>query len=182
MKVVLFGDSIRLIGYGKKVEEELIALGHEVFQPDDNCRFCKYTLRLLFDLREQIKDADVFHFNCGLWDVSDLFNEGVSFSTKEEYANNIRRIALVIKSIAPRVIFATTTPVRGVYPYQTNETIKDFNDIAVPIMQELGIEINDLGSLISQDIDKYIREDDQIHLTDEGIEVATKQVLSVILK
>jgi hypothetical protein len=49
-------------------------------------------------------------------------------------------------------------------------------------MQELGIEINDLGSLISQDIDKYIREDDQIHLTDEGIEVATKQVLSVILK
>jgi hypothetical protein len=44
MKVVLFGDSIRLIGYGKKVEEELIALGHEVFQPDDNCRFCNTLL------------------------------------------------------------------------------------------------------------------------------------------
>lgn len=49
-KVVLLGDSIRQIGYGKKVEE-LLKPDYEVWQPEDNCRFAKYTLRLIFDFQ-----------------------------------------------------------------------------------------------------------------------------------
>lgn len=61
-KVVLLGDSIRLIGYGKKVEETLKDRC-VVWQPEDNCRFAKYTLRMLFDLRQEIENADVIHLN-----------------------------------------------------------------------------------------------------------------------
>ena len=48
MKITLLGDSIRMIGYGTKVPG---LLGDEftVYQPDDNCRFAKYTLRGLFE-------------------------------------------------------------------------------------------------------------------------------------
>ena len=47
-KVALLGDSIRLIGYGTKVPE-LLGKEYEVFQPAENCRFVKYTLRGVFD-------------------------------------------------------------------------------------------------------------------------------------
>ena len=41
-RVVLLGDSIRLIGYGTKVPE-LLGDGYEVWQPEDNGRFAQYT-------------------------------------------------------------------------------------------------------------------------------------------
>ena len=47
-KVTLLGDSIRQIGYGTRVPE-LLGEDYEVFQPEENCRFVKYTLRMLFD-------------------------------------------------------------------------------------------------------------------------------------
>lgn len=48
IRVTLLGDSIRMIGYGLKVPV-LLRDDFEVFQPKDNCRFAKYTLRGLFD-------------------------------------------------------------------------------------------------------------------------------------
>ena len=79
-KVVLLGDSIRLIGYGQKVAETLKE-ECEVWQPDDNCRFAKYTLRMLFDFQNEIKGADVIHWNNGRWDVCDIFGDGKPFTT-----------------------------------------------------------------------------------------------------
>ena len=79
-KVALLGDSIRLLGYGTKVPE-LLGEEYEVFQPEDNCRFVKYTLRMLFELREQIQDSDIIHWNNGLWDTSTgLFDDGKKLS------------------------------------------------------------------------------------------------------
>lgn len=43
-KVVLLGDSVRLIGYGPRVPE-MLGEDYSVFQSEDNCRFVKYTLR-----------------------------------------------------------------------------------------------------------------------------------------
>ena len=79
-KVVLLGDSIRLIGYGPKIPE-LLGSDYQVWQSEDNCRFVKYTLRCLFDWREDIKDADIIHWNNGLWDTSTgLFDDGGKLS------------------------------------------------------------------------------------------------------
>ena len=41
-KVMLLGDSIRQLGYGTVVPQ-MLGEDYEVYQPDDNCRFAKYT-------------------------------------------------------------------------------------------------------------------------------------------
>lgn len=179
-KVCLLGDSIRQIGYGARVQE-LLGEKCEVFQPEDNCRFAKYTLRMLFDYREQISGSSVIHWNNGLWDVSNLFGDG-TFSTKEEYVANMLRIADILLKITPNVIFATTTPVRDGYPYQCNDDIVAFNDAIVPKLKQKGIAINDLYSLVYKNRDELIRDDDLIHLNEKGIEVCSLQVTDAILK
>ncbi len=179
-KVCLLGDSIRQLGYGKRVEQ-LLSGKAEVFQPEDNCRFAKYTLRMLFDYREQIAASNVIHWNNGLWDVSNLFGDG-SFSTKEEYVANMLRIADLLLKITPNVIFATTTPVRDEYPYQCNEDIIAFNEALVPKLKQKGVVINDLFPLVYQNRNEFIRDDDLIHLTPAGIEACAEQVTSCILQ
>lgn len=181
MKIVLFGDSIRLnpTGYGLYVEEELRKEGYDVFQPDDNCRFAKYTLRLIWDYKEEIKDADIIHFNIGHWDLCTIHDDGLPFSSIEEYTDNLRRIAKLFLRITPHVIFATTTPVRKEYAYQNNEVIQKYNEAAIQVMNELGIRVNDLYHVISNEVNKYIS-DDLIHPNEEGKRILAKQVLKVI--
>ena len=180
-EVLLLGDSIRQIGYGARVAEMLDG-EYEVFQPDDNCRFVKYTLRLLFDLREQIQGSDVIHWNNGLWDISTrLFDDGLAFTSEEEYVENMLRVATQLKKLGKRVIFATTTPVHNEHPYNDNAVIKRYNDLVVPKLQAMGIEINDLGAAVGKDIYKYICED-QIHLSKDGIELCAKMVVDAIKK
>lgn len=178
-KVTLLGDSIRQIGYGTKVPE-MLGEEYKVFQPEDNCRFVKYTLRMLFDFREQMEGSDVIHWNNGLWDIpTGLFEDDEPFTDMEEYIKNMLRVAKELKRLGKRVIFATTTPVNPEHEYNDNSIIKAYNDAIVPKLQAMGIEINDLYSLVAQDIDKYICED-KIHLSVEGIELCAKQVVQVI--
>ena len=178
-KVTLLGDSIRLIGYGPKIPA-LLGEGYEVFQTEDNCRFVKYTLRMIFDLREQIQGSDVIHWNNGLWDItSGLFDDGLPFTSEEEYVENMLRVARELKKLGKRIIFATITPVHEEYTYNQNSVIRRYNEIIVPKLQEMGIEINDLYSLVSQDIERYICED-KLHLSQEGSELCAKQVADII--
>ena len=178
-KVTLLGDSIRQIGYGTKVPE-MLGEEYEVFQPEDNCRFVKYTLRMLFDFKAQIQGSDVIHWNNGLWDIpTGLFDDGEPFTSEEEYVENMLRVAKELKKLGKRVIFATTTPVHNEFPYNDNNVIKRYNDLIVPKLQALGIEINDLHSLVYQDLYKYIGAD-QIHLSEEGIALCAAQVVKMI--
>jgi lysophospholipase L1-like esterase len=178
-KVTLLGDSIRQIGYGTRVPE-MLGDEYEVFQPEDNCRFVKYTLRMIFDFKEQIAGSDVIHWNNGLWDIpTALFDDGEPFTSEEEYVVNMLRVAKELKKLGKRVVFATTTPVHNEFPYNDNNVIKRYNDLIVPKLQEIGVEINDLGALVSQDIYKYIGAD-QIHLSEEGIALCAAQVVKVI--
>ena len=177
-KVVLLGDSIRLIGYGRKVPE-MLGDEYTVWQSEDNCRFVKYTLRMLFEWRDNIKDADIIHWNNGLWDVCKLFGDG-HFSDKDEYVECMCRVAKILLSRHDKVIFATTTPVTEQNPHNRNEDIIAFNEALVPRLKELGVIINDLHALVYSDIDAYIRKDDNIHLTEEGIKVCAEQVARVI--
>lgn len=178
MKITLLGDSIRLIGYGTMVPQ-LLGEEYEVFQPQDNCRFAKYTLRGLFDWKEQMEGSRIVHWNNGLWDTCDLFGDG-AFSSKEEYLENMLRIARILAERYDKVIFATTTPVAPENVHNKNEVIIAYNELLVPHLKDMGIIINDLHSLVYPHIDEYIRKDDLIHLTDEGIRVCAEQVARVI--
>lgn len=176
-KVVLIGDSIRQIGYGAPVAERL-SDEFEVWQPDDNCRFAKYTLRGLWDWQDGIRGADIIHWNNGLWDVSDLFGDG-EFTPIDEYVDIMLRLARLFLQRARVVIFATTTPVRPENPHNKNEVIEAFNNALVPRLLEMGVVINDLYTPISKDLYRYVS-DDLIHLSEEGISLAAQMVEKVI--
>lgn len=179
-KVTLLGDSIRQIGYGTKVPA-MLGEEYEVFQPEDNCRFVKYTLRCLFDWRDDIKDADIIHWNNGLWDTSvSLFDDGGKpFTGEEEYVENMLRVASELLKITPNVIFATTTPVNPEYQYNSNAVIEQYNAVLVPKLQALGIKINDLHALVAPNIPEYICED-MLHLSEAGAALCAQQVVKMI--
>lgn len=173
-KVILLGDSIRKIGYGEPVASAL-SDQFTVWQPEENCRFAQYTLRGLFDWRNEIEGADVVHWNNGLWDICHLFGDG-PFTPVDRYVEEILRIATILKQRAKAVIFATSTPVRNENPYNRNTDIAAYNEAVIPHLREMGIRINDLYTPISADIPRYIREDDMIHLTEDGIRLCAKLV------
>lgn len=178
-KVVLIGDSIRMIGYGKPVAERLCP-ELEVWQPDDNCRFASYTLRGMWDWQENMRGADIIHWNNGLWDVCQLFGDG-AFTPIDEYVSTMLRIARILKERAKTVIFATTTPVRPENSHNKNEVIEAYNAALVPKLLEMGVVINDLYTPISEDVYKYICED-TIHLSEDGIALAADMVEAAIRK
>jgi len=175
-KVSLLGDSVRL--QYQPMTEELLGEDFEVFGPKENCRFAKYTLRGLFDWAEDMRGSRIVHWNNGMWDICNLFGDGL-FSSEEEYVSNILRIADILLARHEVVIFATTTPVKSENRYNKLEDIKHYNDLIVPRLREKGVLINDLYALTAADIDRYVAED-TLHLSEEGIALCAKQVAEVI--
>ncbi|MBQ9940222.1 MAG: SGNH/GDSL hydrolase family protein [Clostridia bacterium] len=173
IKVTLLGDSIRLLGYGNVVPQ-LLGDEYEVYQPSENCRFSKYTLRGLFDWKKGMTGSRIVHWNNGLWDVCELFGDG-NFTSEDEYIQNMLRITDILLANHDKVIFATTTPVADANTICKNSFITRYNDIIVPRLQEKGVIINDLYSLVAQDTDKYISED-TIHLSEQGVQLCAEQV------
>ena len=177
-KVILLGDSIRQIGYGTKVPE-MLGDGYTVWQPSDNCRFAQYTLRGLFDWKNELTDCYIVHWNNGLWDACELFGDG-AFTPIEFYTETMMRIARILKSTAKKVIFATTTPVNPANIHDSNARIIKYNEAIVPKLKAMGVLIDDLHSLVYPKIDEYIRKDDLIHLTDAGIDACAAAVVNSI--
>ena len=178
MKILLLGDSIRMC-HGPIVEKYFKDKGFEFYQPEDNCRYSKYLLRMLYDYKDAFKDADIIHFNVGHWDLCQLFEDKETFSSLEEYKNNLRRITKMLLEITSNVIFATTTPVRPENPHNDNKIIDEFNRVAVEAMNEYGVMVNDLNALLRDDIYGNIC-DDLIHLSEQGKEKCAKQVIQFI--
>ena len=177
MKITLIGDSVRQ-QYAPRVTE-LLGNGFEVWTPGgENCRFSKYTLRGLFEWAPHMKGSRIVHWNNGLWDSCDVFGDG-AFTSEREYVENMLRIADLLLKKHDTVIFATTTPVRNENVYNKNETIDRYNSVIVPLLKEKGVIINDLGGAVSRDIYRYIKEDN-VHLTEEGIELCAKLTADAI--
>ena len=177
MKITLIGDSIRQ-QYTPRVGE-LLGDDFEIWTPAENCRFSKFTLRGLFEWVPHMKGSGIVHWNNGLWDTCDLFGDGV-FTPESEYIDNMLRIADILQKNYNTVIFATTTPVRRENVYNKNEHIDRYNGIIVPLLEKRGVIINDLGGAVSRDIYRYIREDN-VHLTEEGIELCANQTAKIIV-
>lgn len=159
---------------------KLLGEEYEVINPADNGRFCTNLLRMVFDVNDALTGCDVIHFNSGEWDVSDVVGDGV-FTPKAFYVDTVVRIAKFLKTKAPTVIFATSTPVTT-HPQNSNTDIAAYNEAVVPELEKLGIVINDLWSAVETDREKYIRNDDGIHLTDDGIALCGGIVAELIKK
>ena len=177
-KIILLGDSIRL-SYQNRVRE-LLGPDFAVWGPDDNCRFASYTLRMLYDYREQLKGADVIHFNCGLWDMCDLFGDG-PFTPIEVYVEQMARIAKILKTYAPVVVFATTTPPSPKMWGHDMDRVRAYNAAAMAALEPLGILFDDLFTPVAEDIDRMISED-LLHASPYGVEVLANRVADCVKK
>ena len=177
-KIILLGDSIRL-SYQRRVTE-LLGSDYTVWGPDDNCRFASYTLRMLYDYREQLKGADLIHFNCGLWDMCDLFGDG-PFTPMEVYVEEMVRIAKILKTYAPVVVFAATTPPSPKMWGHDMERVRAYNAAAMAALEPLGILFDDLFTPVAEDIDRMISED-LLHASPYGVEILADRVADCIKK
>ena len=178
-KVVLLGDSIRLMGYGNKVPE-LLGNDFEVWQPEQNGMFVSNVLRQLFDFADRIREADIVHFNSGEWDICELFGDG-PFTPVEFYVSQILRIVELLQKQGKTVVFAATTPVRPENQYNHNEVIRRFNDAVIPLLKEKGVLINDLYAVVAEDIRANVC-DDTIHLSEQGIARCAEATAAAIRK
>lgn len=177
-KIILLGDSIRL-SYQSRVCE-LLGSDFAVWGPDDNCRFASYTLRMLYDYREQLKGADLIHFNCGLWDMCDLFGDG-PFTSPEVYVEQMVRIAKILKTYAPVVVFAATTPPSPRMWGHDIQRVRAYNAAAMAALEPLGILFDDLFTPVAEDIDRMISED-FLHASPYGVEVLANRVADCVKK
>ena len=178
-KVILFGDSIRLIGYGPAVPA-LLGDEYEVWQPESNGKFVSNVLRDLFDMADQIEKADIVHFNSGEWDICELFDDG-PFTPLDFYVSQILRIADILLSRGKKVIFATTTPVRPENRHNRTDVIARYNAAVVPLLEKKGVMINDLYTVVAQDIYGNVC-DDTIHLSPAGIKLCAQSTADAIRK
>jgi len=160
-KIVLIGDSIRM-GYDKYVKEKLSDCA-KVYFPKDNCRFAQYILRYLHEWKEQENmpdDADLVHWNAGLWDLLHIYGDDC-LTDPETYAKLLPRIVNRIRLLFPqaKIVFATSTPVQeekyGPYFYGKNAEIEQYNAIAGQVLENLGVVIDDLYTVMKDVPENY---------------------------
>ena len=171
-KIVLIGDSIRM-GYCKYVKDALADVA-DVYYPSENCKFAQYVLRFIHEWKQNgdfPTDADIVHWNAGLWDVLQLFGDE-PMTTEEYYANVIPRIHDRIRMLFPtaKIVFATSTPVddeayKGKNFSRNNATIEKYNAIAKAKLADKDCEIHDLYSfMLTADPDCH---SDAVHFNNE---------------
>lgn len=176
-KVLLLGDSIRL-NYMPVVFKNLsdIAL---VCGPDDNCRYCKYTL---WNLDEWINGEkyDLIHFNCGIWDLTRKAAwKWENFTDAYDYKRDLGILCDALKEFGEKLIIASTTPVKTDSEFHKNADIIRYNKQLSAAAREREIPVDDLFSLINSDREKYIC-NDNIHLSKAGIKAAGDAVSDCI--
>ncbi len=182
--VFLIGDSIRM-GYCGTVKAELADVAN-VFYPEENCRCTQYVMISLLNWSGLCdpEKVDLVLFNCGHWDVAHWNGEDVSLTSKEVYADNIRRIVWQIQKLFPKahIIFATTTPMNpngqiGVNPRTTAE-IQAYNKAAIETLEGTDTEIADLFAITENwDESQYA---DYCHFTEAGFQNLGKIVAGFI--
>jgi lysophospholipase L1-like esterase len=124
---------------------------------------------------------DVIHFNFGLHDAK-YASETTQRASREQYAENLRKLVAEMKATGARLIFATTTPVPrdGVLsPTRKFDSIPARNEIAVRVMKQAGVAIDDLYSVVLPVRDRVGRDND-VHFQPGGYEVLAKAVAQSI--
>ena len=185
-KVILLGDSIRQ-GYDEYVVEGLKDVA-QVYYPEENSRFAAYLLRNLDQWVQESgfgKEIDVIHWNAGHWDTIIQYQEE-RLTSPEVYREYITRIHRRIRKLYPNAveIFATSTWVQeeqyAANFKRLNSDVKMYNRIAVDILANDGVQINDLYRLSKGWSSEYYN--DPTHPNENGSILLGHQTAEVIRK
>lgn len=176
-RVLLIGDSIS-IGYSVPVRQ-LLANKANVHRipgnggPSSNGVF-------LIDSWIGDKRWDVIHFNFGLHDLKRM-SDGKQQVSPEAYERYLRLLVERLKKTGASLIFATTTPVPEgkVSPPREPADVGVYNGIAVRVMRENGIAINDLYAFATPKL-KEIQQPVNVHFSDKGSVFLAEKVAAAI--
>lgn len=177
-RVLLIGDSIS-VGYTLPVRELLKGKAN-VHRIPQNGGATEVGLE---KMKSWLGDGrwDIIHFNFGLHDAK-YASETTQRATREQYVANLRTLITQMKSTGAKLIFATTTPVpKGgiLSPTRKFDSIEDRNRIAVTLMQEQGVTVDDLHTAALPIMEKHGRPND-VHFSPEGYAVLAMSVAQSI--
>ena len=169
-QVLIIGDSISL-GY-TPVLQGMLDGQVDIKRPLNdgggwiNCEGTKRGVQMIDEWLAS-GDFDLIHFNFGLHDLKHVHPETGRNSTNpahpqqsdiEEYEANLKAIVHKLKASGAKLIFATTTP----YPDKPGGPLRradqpaKYNGVAVKIMEENGISINDLHAFVLPRMDELL--------------------------
>lgn len=177
-RVLLIGDSVS-IGYTLQVREHLKGKANVHRIPVNGGA----TEVGLANLKAWLGAGhwDVIHFNFGLHDAK-YASETTLRATREQYAANLQTLVTQMKATGAKLIFATTTPVPkdGILsPTRKFDSIPARNEVAVKVMKENGVAIDDLYAVVLPVQEKIGRAND-VHFEAAGYEVLARAVAASI--
>lgn len=177
-RVLLIGDSVS-IGYTLKVREKLKGKANVHRIPQNGGA----TEVGLAKMKDWLRDEkwDVIHFNFGLHDAK-YASETTQRASREQYVENLRTLITQMKATGAKLIFATTTPVPmgGVLsPTRRFDSIEARNELAMKLMRESDVAIDDLYAVVLPVQEKIGRPND-VHFGPEGYEVLATAVAKSI--
>jgi acyl-CoA thioesterase-1 len=172
-RVLLIGDSITM-GYTPALRELLKGKAN-VQHPTQNCG---PSSRIVSNLDQYLgkKPWDVIQLNCGIHDVT-YMNEDRKLTTPkdggrpqvslDEYRTNLEQIVARLKKTGAKLIWCTTTPISEPAPYRIAGDVDRYNDVALQIMHNHGIQITDLhGEVLKHGAPKW--DAGGVHFTPDG--------------
>lgn len=187
-RVLIIGDSIS-IGYMRTLK----ALKGKEWDIHHNPGNGRYSLYGLQNVEEWIGDDrwDVIHFNWGLWDLCYRHPEsliqgkrdkrnGVLTTPLENYRDNLRAIAKILRRSRANLVWASTTPVPEGEAGRFKGSELIYNLEAEKVMEEFGIPVNDLHRAISPQFESLAIKPGDVHFSQKGNEILAEIVASAI--
>lgn len=176
-RVLLIGDSISM-GYTLPVRKLLEGKANVHRIPQNGGPTKNGVARI--DAWLGTSKWDVIHFNHGIHDVK-IMPDGKRQVEPEAYEANLRALVAKLKATGAKVIFATSTPIPP-SPLVGNRSFgseKDYNAIATKVMNENGVQVNDLHSYMLPRFTEFQIAND-LHYQPAGYQFLAKRVAEVI--
>ena len=183
-KLLLLGDSIRM-SYQPEVTRLLDGRA-EVVGPADNCQYSLYTLSSLNRWISELGSPDIVHWNNGIHDSGHNPARSPVQIPIDVYRANLEFILDRLTALTSKVIWATSTPVHPDWPFNDtgwswrNEEIDQYNEVALELMQSRDVPVNDLHTLVWDNVSEFLSED-LLHLSDAGQKACAKAVADCVL-
>ena len=192
-RVLILGDSISM-GYtpvvARILKEECTVIRPHKNDRQENCQGTTYGVNNIDRWLEMDGGKwDIIHFNFGLHDIKRVHPETKKNSNDPSHPNQadlktyekqLRSIVEKLKKTGAKLIFATTTPVpSGVRPHRDSDDPGKYNDVALKIMKENDIPVNDLYKFASSRLAE-IQKPNNVHFTPEGSRQLGEHVAKVL--
>jgi lysophospholipase L1-like esterase len=176
-RVLLIGDSIS-IGYGLPVRNLLAGKANVHRIPGNAGPSSNGVFQIDSWLGKE--KWDVIHFNFGLHDLKRLADDEPQVPI-DAYRRYVRLVVKRLQQTNAKLIYATTTPVPEgkLSPTRRSVDVLAYNQVAIEIMKEASIPVNDLFAYALPRLAK-IQQPANVHFTNDGSQLLAGQVANAI--